>query len=328
MSIGQTPGRVKLTLPPRTPERTERERVAGSRAGHDPAPLTGAVRAGSARHDQASTLVAARLAVPVADGVDAEADAEAAQRHVARARVVGDVVRSARSERQQHEAVGAGAEGVRDPGPRRARDDAAGAHRVLVIAEQQRSVAVEHHEQLLLGGMAVRRRRQLARRDREVREADQHRAERAAEVAARAADVGAVGGAGTAVGECDDRRWPPRLGRRQLERSRGGLGGERIRAVGGQPARRQPPGAGARQPRHPGVRAAAEHQHVEPGAGAGDRVRLGARAVQDAVPRADRVGAPVLPAQAVAGEHVEQLLLVTVDVDRHRVLAGTEPVTG
>ena len=71
---------------------------------------------------------------------------------------------------------------------------------------------------------------------------------------------------------------------------------------------------------------ATEREHVEATAGAEDRVRLGAWAVQDAVARAHRVRAPVLPADPLAVEDVEELLLVGVHVDRHRALAGGDPV--
>ena len=43
-------------------------------------------------------------------------------------------------------------------------------------------------------------------------------------------------------------------------------------------------------------------------------------------PGAHGVGAPVLPAEALAVEDVEELLVVGVDVDRHRALARGDPV--
>ena len=72
-------------------------------------------------------------------------------------------------------------------------------------------------------------------------------------------------------------------------------------------------------------RAAAEGEHVEAVAGAEDGVRLGPGAVQDAVAGAHGVGAPVLPADALAVQDVEQLLLVGVHVRRHGALARGEP---
>ena len=98
--------------------------------------------------------------------------------------------------------------------------------------------------------------------------------------------------------------------------------------VVGQPVRAVPPRPRARQPGQAGGRAAAEGEHVEAVAGAEDRVRLGARAVQDAVAGAHRVRAPVLPAEALAAEDVEELLLVGVDVDRHRALARRRSGSG
>jgi hypothetical protein len=62
----------------------------------------------------------ARLAVPVVERVDAEPHADAAQRDLARARVVDDVVWVAGTERQQRKPVVAGAERVCDARRRRA----------------------------------------------------------------------------------------------------------------------------------------------------------------------------------------------------------------
>ena len=55
-------------------------------------------------------------------------------------------------------------------------------------------------------------------------------------------------------------------------------------------------------------------------------MRLGAGAVQDAVADAHGVRAPVLPAEALAVEDVEELLLVGVHVDRHGALPRGDPV--
>jgi hypothetical protein len=172
----------------------------------------------------------------------------------------------------------------------------------------------------------VRRVGELARLDDEVPDADPHRAEHVAEVEPDARDVAAAALAALAAGQREDRRRPLGLGIGQLERAGGGLGCERIGAVGREPARLQPPRLRARQPGDAGVRAAAVGEHVEPVAGAGDRVRLGARQMQHAVARPYAVGVPVLPAEALAGEDVEQLLLVAVHVHRHRALARREPV--
>jgi hypothetical protein len=62
----------------------------------------------------------ARLAVPVVERVDAEPHADAAQRDLARARVLDDVVWVAGAERQQRKPVVAGAERVCDARRRRA----------------------------------------------------------------------------------------------------------------------------------------------------------------------------------------------------------------
>ena len=162
------------------------------------------------------------------------------------------------------------------PVPRRARDDAARADAVLLVAEQQRPGAVEDDEELLLGGVAVRRAAERARRDDEVAHAGARRPERVAEVAAHGDDVAAAGEVlGRHVVEGDDGRRAPRLGRGHLQRPGRLLGGERIGPVVGQPVRSVPPRPRARQPGHAGGRAAAEREHVEARAGAEDRVRLG-----------------------------------------------------
>ena len=75
------------------------------------------------------------------------------------------------------------------------------------------------------------------------------------------------------------------------------------------------------------VAAAGERQHVETHVAGDDRVRLGARAVDDAVAGRHGVGPAVLPAQPDAAEHVKELLLIGVDVHRHRPLTRGHPVS-
>jgi hypothetical protein len=141
-----------------------------------------------------------------------------------------------------------------------------------------------------------------------------------------ARDVAVARLAHLGVGQRHDGRRAAALGRRQLERPGSRLAREGVGTVERQPAGIEPHRAGAWQPGRAGVRAAAIPEHVETRSRPGDRVRLGARQVQDAVACAHRVGASVLPAEALTGEHVEELLLVTVHVDGHRALAGREPV--
>ncbi len=74
------------------------------------------------------------LAVPVVELLDPTHDAEAAERDLARARVVRHVVRLPRSVREQDERLVARAKGVRDLRRGRTRDDAAGPYRVLLVA--------------------------------------------------------------------------------------------------------------------------------------------------------------------------------------------------
>src|SRR5205823_4206732 len=71
-----------------------------------------------------------------------------------------------------------GAEGVRDTRGGRARDDVSGAHRRLLVPEQQHTLPFEHDEDLLLGGMAVLRRAQLAWCDLDMPEPARLRADR------------------------------------------------------------------------------------------------------------------------------------------------------
>ena len=78
--------------------------------------------------------------------------------------------------------------------------------------------------------------------------------------------------------------------------------------------------ARSREPGHGRDRTLAEHEHVET-VGAGDqRVRFLADTVDDAVAGADLVRLAVLPREAAACEHEEDLLLGDLDVHWRRLL--------
>src|SRR5579859_459668 len=101
------------------------------------------------------------FAVPVVEAFDPADDADAPEGDLVRARVVADVVGLSRAVGEEGQAALAGPEGMRNAGAGRAGDDVEAPHRVLVVAQQQRAVPVEHDEDLLLGRMAVRRRGRL-----------------------------------------------------------------------------------------------------------------------------------------------------------------------
>ena len=69
------------------------------------------------------------------------------------------------------------------------------------------------------------------------------------------------------------------------------------------------------------VRAGVERQQRQTAVARQERVRLAVGTVDDRVALDDLVGLALLPAQAVAGEHVEDLLLLAVHVHRHLAAA-------
>ena len=231
----------------------------------------------------------ARLPVPVVDPLDLEPRLDPAQRDLARAWVVDDVVGLARAEGEQRQPVVAGAERMRDAGSGRAGDDAAG-----------------------LGPGAARRRAAASRRRRARRRSPPRRSGSAADCSAcparRRADRRRSGPSrarrrGRAAG-CATSPWRASLSSPSASATIvGGRPGSGAGSSSGPAATSRANGSGpssgsqcglshiapgARQPGRAGVRAAAVGEHVEPVARAGDRVRLGSRQVQDAVARADR----------------------------------------
>src|SRR5438132_5717173 len=91
------------------------------------------------------------LVVPVLDRLDAADHAQSRDRDLARARVEADVVRLAGAVGEQCDPALAGREAVRDRGTGGARDHAAGAHVVGLIAQPANTLPLEHDEQLLPG---------------------------------------------------------------------------------------------------------------------------------------------------------------------------------
>src|SRR5205085_7341781 len=122
------------------------------------------------------------LPVPVVESLQPPDHAETPKRDLVRARVVAHVGGLAGSVGEELEPVVAGAELVRNPGAGRAGNDAAGLDRVLLVAQHDRSLAVQHYEELLLERMAVQRGRLLSRGDRVVLHPGGPRTNRHAEV--------------------------------------------------------------------------------------------------------------------------------------------------
>src|SRR5262245_31815480 len=111
----------------------------------------------------------ARFAVVVVEVLEPCDQPEPAEVDLVRARVVADVVGPPRPVGEKRQARLAGAKRMRDPRPGGTRDHMAGPDRLLLVGdagadalrarmELQRSLAVEHDEDLLVGGVAVRRR--------------------------------------------------------------------------------------------------------------------------------------------------------------------------
>src|SRR5207248_1610099 len=86
----------------------------------------------------------------------------------------------------------------------------------------------------------------------------------------------------------------------------------------------EPADAGPRERGEFDPDALSEHEHVEPLVTGSERVRLGARPVDEAVAGADLVDVSVLPRQAGSAEHIEDLLLGAVHVRGRRPLARAD----
>src|SRR6188474_14814 len=122
---------------------------------------------------RAGKLLPARslLAVPVVELLSHPRDqAEADEEDLLRARVVADVPGIAGAVHQERHARVSAAERVGDACPRQTAHDRACADRVLrhhpfLLPEQEVTVTIEHDEDLLLGGVTVRRGVQLSRED-------------------------------------------------------------------------------------------------------------------------------------------------------------------
>src|SRR5262245_25365902 len=236
------------------------------------------------------------LAFPVVELLaDARDQAEPDEEHLPRARVVAEVARIARAVHQERHARVASAERVRDARSRLTADDGAGADGVLrdpvLLPQEYVAVTLEDNEDLLLGGMAVRRRVQLSREH--LREADPrlHRAHLFPRVANAAADRRRLALGGVEIRDVDDRRGP-RCELAVLDRSGGGLARPGVVLLG---TDRSP---GLTEPRHTCARkpgdalregALPEREHVQPVRACVERVRVLEGDVQKAVAGADLV---------------------------------------
>src|SRR3954451_22656364 len=118
-----------------------------------------------------------RLAVAVLEELEAADHPDPAEEDLVRPRVVADVIWLAGAVGQVGEACLPALEAVRDPGRCGARDDMAATEGVRLVGhglhrhrrpgrppELERPLPVEHDEDLLVGGMAMRRRGLLVRR--------------------------------------------------------------------------------------------------------------------------------------------------------------------
>src|SRR5712691_5401150 len=230
------------------------------------------------------------LALPVVELLDAADDADATPEDLLGAWVPADVVRIARAPGDQCQAGVAGAERVRDAGPRRTRDDGSPAHRMLFRLgrrwhrrrQLERSLALEHDQDLLLGGMHVRRTGEHTRIQLDVLQAGPARARSACEIApsSPATDIGLD------VLRVHDRRRALRGRLRPIEPRLAvpGVAGLNLDETGDRPHR-----AAARQLARLQVLACAERDHVEAVVAGTDRVRLVRALVDDAVARANLV---------------------------------------
>src|SRR6266516_2881744 len=187
----------------------------------------------------------------------------------------------------------------------------------FVGPQLERSLAVEHDEELLLGRVHVRWPGQRAGLALDVCQPGPTRGGRGAEVAAAAA----AHYIGLDVCHVHDRRRPFGFRLRPYEL---GLAIPRVAVVHLDPAGDRPHRATARQLAAREVLPRTEREHVEPLVTAADRVRLVEVLVDDAVAGADLVRLLVQPCKPRTGEHVEGLLRLTVHVRRRRHLTGRE----
>src|SRR5579859_6853221 len=266
------------------------------------------------------------FSVPVVEALDAADDADAPERDLVRARLVADVVGLSRAVGEEGQAAVARPEGMRDTGAGRAGDDVEAPQGMLVVAEQQRAVAVEHDEDLLLGGMAVRRRGHLPGVELDQVQAGPAGSRLSAQCPPPAAMVLPLRRLRLDLVGVQDRGGPfAGLGRVRRPELALALEG-RLSLAGGEPRARRPGHAHARQPRAGAALArVAEDEHVEPVVAGLERVRLSGLPVDDAVAGTDGIGLVVLDREAGARQDVERLLVVGMDVERRREEPRRDP---
>ena len=214
-----------------------------------------------------------------------------------------------------------------DAAGRRARHDVTGTQRMLFLAEERRSFAVEHHEDLLLCGVVVRRGAEHPSLDAVVVDAGLHRAGRDSQVAAVDEHVPSSPILLLDFVDVDDpSRARARL--RQLGIAERILLLPLVRLDHPGPEHPHPSRLQAGEERVLGLGARAEDEIVDPLPAGDDRMRLGACEVDETVAGADLVGllavAIVLPGQTGACEHEEDLLLCPLHVQRRRARAGVD----
>src|SRR5436305_3375748 len=256
--------------------------------------------------------------------LDAADHAEPAPRDLVRAEVEAHGVRLPRSVDKHRAAVVTCDEVVRDAGARRTRDGVAGPKRVLLgrrpalrargrRREMQRRGALEDDEDLLLLGVAVRDRSDLPRRDLLPGEACELRVLPVREPGPRLVAVALeldVGDVADVLG--------PRLRLADLERRHARLDVPRVVVAALDPRPADPDRARAWEPADLRRVAPAEDEVLEPVGSRNERVLVVVGAVDDAVARPDLMDVAVLPREAGAGEHEEELLRRAVRVRRRR----------
>src|SRR5512132_3291085 len=272
------------------------------------------------------TLLGAVLPVPVIERLRSDHHADAAEVGLVRARVVDDVGAAvARAVSEHRQPALAGPESVRNPGCGRTGDNVTAMQRVLFVAEQSRSRTVEDHEDLLFDGMAVRGSAEHARLDPVVVDPGEHRAGSDPEVAVVDEHVATAPVLLLALVDVDDPlrpgAWLRQLGIAERKLLRPLMRRDHVRPEHSDAARLQ-----AGEERVLRRRARAEGEIVDPLLARDDRVRLGAREVDKAIAGSNLVDrlavAVVLPREARAVEHEEDLLLTALHVQRCRARAG------
>src|SRR5882724_6407240 len=299
---------------PARPKPNVSETLAQIRSSNSPAsrtPWADRARSRTAASPGRSSLISALtllraclvlLAIPVIERFRSDHHADAAEVGLVRARVVDDVGAAvARAVGEHRQPALAGPESVRNPGRGRTGDNVTAMQRVLFVAEQSRSHAVEDDEDLLFDGMAVRRSAEHARLDPVVVDPGEHRARGDSEVAVVDEHVSTAPVLILELVDVDDPlragAWLRQLGIAERKLLRPLVRRDHVRPEHPDAARLQ-----AGEERVLRRRARAEGEIVDPLRARNDRVRLGAREMDEAIAGSNLVGrlavAVVLPREA------------------------------